>query len=320
MKKDMYATKGHMCFAVCLLVVLLGECGASGNESSPNDKWRSSTLSSSQVLQSFSSSEQGKSVLQKGIDGNSANKEIDPSELVMTLKSYVTPTKAEMDQLFAYVQNSPHVQSNRLYAEIMKNVRFVYSNDVDIVNAYANDTGVLCVFGGDARFGRISGLAVAATSKDPEAAARFVKALDSGKCGSMSENDLAQLVVDADLISALADAETMSIARSVAAGYVLFTISHEAGHHALGHVHSPGYGSVPLEVSRNQEREADAFASSIMASSPFGDYMFAGRLFELYARVAQGEGREYTHPLSRERLESLIRQNPVLASSLGVSL
>ena len=255
-----------------------------------------------------------------GGGSSQVRKQISEAEVVARIRAYVTPSETEVRQMFDFVAGAPHIRENALYANIMSKVSFAYSNNVDTVNSYATPSAVLCVLGGDARFSRLVGLAVAAyKNSDGGAPERLVKSLTAADCSRLGEKGFVELVCKAKLVDVFADEEALSTARGVSAGYLAFTIAHEAGHLSMAHVLSPGYGSKPLDISRNQEREADSFASSVIASSPFGEYVFIGRLFELYARAScEKNRRETTHPLSIERLQNLIKANPALASSLGI--
>lgn len=263
--------------------------------------------------------------------GSAAVTAPDKSAALVKAVAYLSPTEAEMSQLFEYVRNSSHVKENALYSGLMGQVQFVFKGDDDTVNAFAtvvkakedSDEAipVICVFGGAARFSRIASLAVAAElCGDKGAATRFVSALKPSDCAKLGEDDMLRLVRDSGLGGALADGKVVAQAKSVAAGLMLGILAHESGHQALGHVLKTG-SNVNLEISRNQEREADSFASSVIASSPFGEYILAGTLFWHYALAIQAEsGVATTHPLSKERFENFVRANSDLAESLGVNL
>ena len=247
------------------------------------------------------------------------------------LSPYAIPSEAEMVQLFEYVRNSSHVKENLLYANIMKDCRFFYTADNDTVNAFAGlrkvkeESGeimkIVCVHGGAARFARVAALAVAAGQYgDKGAGARFVKALSSEDCGKMDTAAAVRIVNEAKLGGVLDNAQALAKAKSVSAGLLLGIIAHECGHQSLGHVLKMG-DSVNLEIYRNQEREADLFASSVISSSPFGEYILAGTLFWHYALANQRQDAvATTHPLSKERFENFVRANAELAASLGVTL
>jgi len=102
----------------------------------------------------------------------------------------------------------------------------------------------------------------------------------------------------------------VSLARSYAAAMDMFVVAHEAGHLALGHTLGR---ALNYDVSRNQEREADSFASSALSTSPFREYLFLGQVFvtivfawvEAAARARQAG----THPLARERFLHAIESN-----------
>ena len=127
------------------------------------------------------------------------------------------------------------------------------------------------------------------------------------------------------LYTALDRDEIRMKANGISAGMILTILAHEMGHIVLGHVaHTSGIG---LEISRNQEREADSFASSVISASPFGEYMFVGMLFWHYALMllegaqpaAGDDGESQTHPCSRERYENLVKANPSKAAVFGLS-
>lgn len=117
-------------------------------------------------------------------------------------------------------------------------------------------------------------------------------------------------------------AKENAAAQAVSAGMIIGVLAHEMGHVCLGHVDGPSYYDSNPEIARNHEREADSFASSITAATPFGEYVYDGTLFWHYV-LAQQQGNtaiESTHPLERERLENLIRANPSKASALGIGM
>jgi predicted Zn-dependent protease len=103
-------------------------------------------------------------------------------------------------------------------------------------------------------------------------------------------------------------------------------IAHEIGHLALGHVQA---GVVwPQNVQRNQEREADSFASSTLSQAPFAEYLFIGHLATMFlllqSQRRRGEDHKSTHPDPESRLHSAYLNNPSLAAEaekrLGISL
>lgn len=247
--------------------------------------------------------------------------------------AFTNPTLAEMGQLCEYVRNAPNVRNNAQYSDVMASVQFIYKDDDNLVNAYAGlsqldpnrpeQTRVIIYLAGAARFGRIAALAVAAElSGDRGAGKRFVTALQPRDFADFSNATAARIVKNAGLLPALANETVVTKARSVSAGLMLGIVAHEAGHQSLGHVLEDPQQKVNLEISRNQEREADSFASSVIASSPFGEYILVGTLFWHYALAQQENNATVatTHPLSTERFENFVRANEELASSMGITL
>ncbi|MFG0253083.1 MAG: M48 family metalloprotease, partial [Phycisphaerales bacterium JB038] len=96
-------------------------------------------------------------------------------------------------------------------------------------------------------------------------------------------------------------------------------IAHEAGHIALGHTLATG--DLPLEVSRNQEREADSFAASVLATSPSQEALFLGQVFTAilltWQQYAWGDTEESTHPLAKERFENILRSHSAALKEMG---
>ena len=244
---------------------------------------------------------------------------------------YFQPSEAELSQLFEYVRSAANVKENLQYAGIMKDVRFFYLADNDTVNAYAalkklnKDKDelhrVIVLLGGAVRFCKVASLAVAAhLSGDKQAPVRLVRTLEPADCDKLDLDAVVRLVNAANLGAALANETVQAKAKSVSAGMILGILAHEAGHHALGHTLNTSE-KVNLDISRNQEREADSFASSVIASSPFGEYILAGTLFWHFALASQqGDAVATTHPLSKERFENFVRANAELAASMGITL
>lgn len=249
---------------------------------------------------------------------------------------YATPDKAELVQLFEFTRNSSHVRENMLYAQILDATQFEYTPENDKLNASASMVPagagegrrpIVEFLGGAARFGRVAALAVAAMDNgDREAGIRFLalirqyglEKIDMPWVVRMVEGAGLAPVVEDEQGNARMDDQALAKAKSASAGMFLGILAHEAGHLALGHLHGRG-AAENNDISRNQEREADSFASSIIASSPFGEYILAGTLFWHYALAQLEEGgRATTHPLSKERFANFVRANPDLAAEFGL--
>jgi len=247
-----------------------------------------------------------------------------------------TPVE-DLLQLAAWVFNAPHVQTNERYRRVAAEVRFLPDPADPAINAYAGqfeldgETGaVACIalLGGATRFSRLAALAVAADRRRPgglgapNALRRLVGVL--GPCvletrGCLDSPTAANLARAAGLEAIVSDDAVGRQARSIAAGMNIGVIAHELGHHALGHTLGV---ALNLSISRNQEREADSFASSVISSSPFADYLTIGpilwNLIWVWCEKAAGPSMATTHPLARERLLDFVRANADAAAELGL--
>ena len=240
--------------------------------------------------------------------------------------AYLTPTQEEFLQWWDAVRGSMHVRMNESYNASASKVKLQYLSDNDQINAFAaraqdGDGYLIAFYGGAVRFSRLASLAVAVDMCGrPGTASRFAKTIDTG--GMMSRKMAMDIMSDCGLDEAFSLPGVQTKAQAVSAGMIIGVLAHEMGHVCLGHVMGPNYYKMNQEIGRNHEREADSFASSITAATPFGEYVYEGTLFWHYV-LAQQEGNEAvesTHPLERERLENLIRANSSKASALGIGL
>ena len=240
--------------------------------------------------------------------------------------AYLTPTMDEFLLWRDAVCGSMHVRTNESYNASASKVRFQYLSDNDQINAYAaqapdGDGYVIVFYGGAVRFSRLASLAVAVDMCGrPGTASRFAKTIDNN--GMMSRKMAMDIMTGCGLDETFTLPGVQTKAQAVSAGMIIGVLAHEMGHICLRHVNGPNYYDTNLEIARNHEREADSFASSITAATPFGEYVYEGTLFWHYV-LAQQQGNdavESTHPLERERLENLIRANSTKASALGIAM
>ena len=250
------------------------------------------------------------------------------------VRAYITPSDAEIEQLYRYVVTAPFVTENLQYSDRLKEIPFVYVATNDVVNAAAGRRVVekdgkkglafqTEFLGGAARYARLVGLAAAlqdAGHKDM--LKKFVAAMPRRFCARCSEDDCVEFISASGLAPAVADEKIRQKAISYSSGTIVSVLAHECGHHALGHLLSFSE-KTNLEIDRNQEREADSFASSVISASPFGEYIFAGTLFWHYAQAMQSDSKSdasRSHPLSRERFENFVRANAEKAAAMGITL
>ena len=240
---------------------------------------------------------------------------------------------AELGQLMAYVTSSSHVTTNTRYAQTAAGLSFQIDRETNDVNAYASvdeDGGEsIVLLGGMIRMANLlsaayvgSGVVDASGNRNDGLLVRAVSALGR-YClvckGAISPKQACRFALRHGLHRIMGDSALRRKAKSFSAGMITCILAHELGHLALGHC----CGEHPnLEVSRNTEREADSFASSVISSSPFGDYLIIGSILceSVWVWVQNATGAiETTHPLARERLADLIRANPSTAAELGMT-
>lgn len=236
---------------------------------------------------------------------------------------------ADLRALFEMVRASPHVTQNEMYSAVARNIRFVYDSNDDEINAYATLESlgggarrpVVVLLAGFTRLAEVAALTLADSHHrgDSDKMQSLVKSLRDNWQGTLSKPQAGLFVFEKDLYS-IDDDKVVEEAKGIEAGMLIAAIAHEVGHLALGHLYRTKSEKSP-EISRNQEREADLFASSVMSASPFGQYIFEGFFLFHFVNAAKDESdldyKTRSHPYSRERLINLIRQNQSKAKALG---
>lgn len=253
-----------------------------------------------------------------------------------SVEAWLQPGFDDIKTLFDYIRQSHVVTDNPKYRAALDKVNLVYLTDSEnpksnSVNASANDRKItLCA--GFVRQARIAGSALAATNGiEIFGCLRKVVDDNSDWADSITIDEAKELFTAVglryDAIIADESVRQESVDRSSAA--ILACLAHEAGHIALAHVNANvDYYEVNLEVARNQERQADSFMSSVIATVPFGGHMFEAELYNDYLNAvaersaAKRSGRKVsdrgsTHPLSIERYNNLLKDHPGLAEKYG---
>lgn len=222
-----------------------------------------------------------------------------------------------IEELVTFVLSNRHLKDNPAYFVKVEETRFIYLEDDTTVNASAGFDGdrmqpYVLLYDGYLNFI----IAVEATIQNGsrDAFSRLGRLLLDKKFRFSTE--LLQDYLDRN-------ASKSQVSFEKAMNSYFWTVAHELGHVCYDHVLGPGYDDQPLDVSRNQERDADSFADSLMASTIFKDSLFEAHLKSCvgWAVVEKVGGRVEpgTHPLAIERLRNTIRNNSEAAKQMGVS-
>ena len=245
---------------------------------------------------------------------------------------YLVDTETEVRQLFEYVRQSSFISGNEQYAKKMKDVLFVYSATNDAVNAYAsidssdNSRRIMNCFAGLVRISKVLSLAAAAQlCGEKGAIARLMDKLTPQLCSCLTIEDAAKLIRSCGLDACLSKEEIRTKAKSIAAGTVVGCLAHETGHIVLGHLESDLKIRMNMEVRRNNEKQADLVSSSIMSTTPFGEYVFIGEVFFFWVNMQKIDAltkqnvpqSDLAHPLNRERYVSFVLANKEKAAAYG---
>lgn len=347
----------HIVVAMSMMVVASSEVALAAE--TPSAKLGSRPLSSSEVLRRFNGSParpfSSAKVLEILRGDSQEERQASPAidaEGLERLRQYFDPTEEELLPLFEHTRRVDVVTSNPVYAEALSSTRFRYLADNYKINAdslsvyidvtsnelskadsettlrakqdperYQGPINLVRVFGGEVRFSKIVALAFAAEENGANGVVKsLIKAMELRHFQNMDDENTAHLIQDVNLLYMFADEKVLDTANKISAGMLIGTIGHEAGHIALGHTRGPGYGEQPNAVSKNQERQADAFASAIIATSPYAEYILKGVLINYHILALKKIGGGDTHPYPEERFKNFVMQNKELAASLGITV
>ncbi|MDP7206199.1 MAG: phage exclusion protein Lit family protein, partial [Pirellulaceae bacterium] len=240
--------------------------------------------------------------------------------------SFVIPLEYQIEQSASFVFKSEFIQSNSQYKERINAVTLGVQLEDPTVNAYATDdpSPQIIVMGGMARAMRVSAAGLSLHMQlrekgaDPIHLRRLFQHLGEGIVGNQGTfpqqvgEELYSECMGEEIDAAFESGTDrfVSLARDFGAVMEMYVIAHEAGHIALGHTLGP---TLSYDMSRNQEREADSFASSCLSTSPFRDKLFLGQVFATVILAwmdhAAASDEVSTHPSSHDRFLSALRSN-----------
>jgi len=234
------------------------------------------------------------------------------------------PQVVDIQSAFQTVCSSPHIQNNAAYAAGARTIKLRYAAESLQVNASASLDGrsgglkpLVTYHAGWWLMMRC--LAVSVVSCIDRQRSRLQSAALLGDamqrcCRAMPEGtfDLQSLEPFAVAAEAL-ESRGLSRARDLALAIDFEVMAHEVGHIVLHHIEIRGPQQESWEVSRNQERQADDFAASVLSTLPFREYVFLGLasscMLWCWQEALAGAGAARTHPRSRERLDNALRAN-----------
>jgi len=254
---------------------------------------------------------------------------IDPG--VFSLQTY----NNEITQIFELVRHSTVIQGNDVYCKRAGATTLFFQEECDEVNAFATDDSFpdvpetppfVVVEGGLCNASKFVALALAASVEHKNrnhllgCIQWFGAKIRENGCFPAIDADQGYKDLGLEL---LLTEEVQRKARSYFSAMILHVSAHELGHICLSHTLGRADN---LEVSRNQEREADSFASSVLSTTPYSDYNCHGAsvLWMVWTWVEEGNfsflREATTHPLSRERLIRLISDNASQLSATGITV
>lgn len=243
------------------------------------------------------------------------------------MESYFNIDLKKVHYWYRQVCISPHVSYNKQYAALAIGVLPCYEEEDLAVNAYATHVRVegdkrapaIILNKGAVWFSRIASIAAAAQiRRQDDSFQRFLNAFRQKDLVEMSKERVDAILRQTGVLSASDAMDVLVQAEPISDGMIIGVLAHEFGHLAYGHVSGGRESSV---ISRNQERDADSFASSVIDASFSPQPMLLGTLIWHYA-MAQVEKAHHetasTHPASIERYNDFVHRHMDVAHSLGI--
>lgn len=237
---------------------------------------------------------------------------------------HFNPGAAHVIVLLEAVRSSPFVRANSIYFETCGRISAYLDSGEDSFNASAIDHPEARLSDGGSvrcpavvlnvgliRWSRL--ISAFLCGEFHQASARGIRDVTASRLRMVGSVIAGDRPGDAEAMLAISVAKlnepsVRAGASELALGIELSVMAHEVGHVCLGHTSS---GVRPGDISRNQEREADSFAASVLSSLPGGETTVLGYVLcpLLFAWVDHACRRKIpgSHPLGRERLESALR-------------
>lgn len=228
-------------------------------------------------------------------------------------------TDEKIKRLFDQIKATDFISKNKFYKTTADSTTISMSNE-NVVNAYATSSGSalhINIFSGLIYIAYVASYACA--TKDFNTIRKCLHA--AGKKCNQKKGDFTFL--DATkIINKYCKVNDLIINEgdSYTDGALIYVIAHELGHICLHHTHSSRGGrSLINSMSRNNERCADLFASSIIEAMNYPQYMFIGNIIMIlsFAWMSDDEDVATTHPYTKERFDYIYNSHIELINSFG---
>ena len=237
-------------------------------------------------------------------------------------------SQIEIEYIFDMVKKCSYVFSNPEYKEKANNTKIIFDENDTNINAYASSKNYpnheIHIFAGLSYSSKLMAIALAnfVEMKNTETievlrqACDYIGQVIKDNDGEFTSRDVAAGIE-------LLDIEMKPIIKAESASYwfgsVLSVVGHELGHICLSHTVRGDWSN---SVSRNDERQADLFAYSVVSTTPFAKYNVLSTLFTevVFAWLSKGRtGPATTHPHAIERIMNTINSNEDLLNGYGIT-
>jgi hypothetical protein len=238
--------------------------------------------------------------------------------------------KETIELLYEMVKNSSYVKNNTHYMNIVNATQLRYSEDPTI-NAYAtrlnegSDKYGIQMYKGLCSCMQACSVAFAnyIDTRDIDDLKKHLNKLTRIITKSdykFIQNDYVEYILDMKMeLGEEQFSKIVTSTASYASGAVLEVLGHELGHICLGHLYDEHKS---LEVSRNNERQADLFACSVVNTTLFKDYVYLGSFMSNLLFTWMGKGSKSiatTHPHGQERLDNMFNAYEYQLAEMGIS-
>ena len=230
----------------------------------------------------------------------------------------------DIEFIFKLCTMSPYVKKNPDYAK-KANATRIKIDPREEVNAYAQSLSQtshqITMLGGILNVYSMLGISLAHFKKDNDIqmlinACNWICERCEKNSYKFSQNDVNDGLEEmAYIASDSLDHES----RGFFTGLTLSVTAHELGHICMSHTLREEDSN---EISRNDERQADLFAQSVVSTTPFAGYLVLSSLFTyiLFAWMDKNStGDATTHPYSKERVMNTLNSHEKYLADLGIT-
>jgi hypothetical protein len=233
-----------------------------------------------------------------------------------------------VEYIYEMTARSPHIATNPMYKAIVDKMQFHYEANDLTINAYAwmDADGIphTAMLKGFTAYSLLVSYAMGmySISNDLSVFNRAMHTITNEVENANYDITLEvfqNIQTQLNLVDVDVDAKLLGKIESFYTGLIMHVIAHELGHNCLGHCARDV--DLDIDITRNNERQADLFASNVIQTTMFKDFTVISALFVeiMFMWLSPDYEGNSTHPGSRERVYNVLKSFEYTLKDYGIT-